>query len=405
MTSRHPAHDCLLDSVDQTDNPRLMQTVLRYMDGLRRSIEGDELYGLIARILRRHSRAGTIGAACFAELYTRLGEHADDPVTLPMARIKARLLQQHILPYLPEPAKGPIEVIAVSHRDVEHGTPSRLALPREGEGRVGSLCDSLIEGTLEERPPPLTARRELADALQRSEQDAWRAIHKVATDFGALKELWNQNFEELTLERQRLAQKLDQTEQTLQTIESNCQQLRTDLASAQRAPARKVPRRLPRSTSARLVSREAFLQQLQAEVSRIMRTGNATTLAMLGVRELETIAQQFGDGADSAVLSCYAREILSGFRAYDIVGRYADHVFIVLLPDTDRDGAVRALEKAQKRTTVTHVNYDGRRFPLPGFCGALSAYNPGEDLAAWLQRTESAVSSAREKKQTKFVVT
>ncbi len=42
-------------------NPRLLQTILRHMDALRRTIEGDELYGLIARVLRKHGRGGPVG--------------------------------------------------------------------------------------------------------------------------------------------------------------------------------------------------------------------------------------------------------------------------------------------------------------------------------------------------------
>jgi len=370
-------------------NPRLMQTILRYMDGLRRSLEGDELYGLIARTLRRHSRSGPVGDACFSELHAQLGLYAGDPVSLPANRIKARLLQQHILPYLPDTEAAPA-------RATEAEIVADVSIHADTSPRQDS-DDIALEGTLAARAPPLKAQRERVEALQRSEQDAWRAIHKVVDDFGSLKELWSEGFDEIALDQQRFAQKLSAAEQTLQNVESNCQLLRAELASAQRAPARKVPRRvtrLPRGAAARLVSRDAFLQQLQAELSRVKRTGGATTLAMLGVRRLDTIAEQFGDGAGNAVLGCYAREILSGFRAYDIVGRYDEHVFSVLLPDTGRDGAVRALEKAQKRANETHVSHDGRRFPLPGFCGALSAYTPGEDLATWLRRTESAIDSA-----------
>jgi diguanylate cyclase len=372
-------------------NPRLMQTILRYMDGLRRSLEGEELYGLIARILRRHGRSGPVGDACFVDLHSQLGVYASDPVSLPANRIKARLLQQHILPYLPDPTLATeAEIVA------------DVTVPADDS------ADVAIEGTLAARPTPLKAQRERVEALQRSEQDAWNAIYKVVNDFSSLKDLWSEGFDEIALDQQRFAQKLGAAEQTLQSVESNCQQLRAELASAQRAPARKVPRRvtrLPRSAAVRLVSRDAFLQQLQAEVSRVKRTGGATTLAMMGVRQLDAIAEQFGDGANSAVLGCYAREILSGFRAYDVIGRYDEHVFSVLLPDTGREGAVRALEKAQKRAHDTHVNHDGRRFPLPGFCGALSAYNPGEDLAAWLQRTESAIEGAAGEDKTDLIVT
>lgn len=381
-------------------HPRLMQVIQRHLDSLRRSMDGDELHGLIARILRRHSRQGPLDAACFAELYHHLDAYARDPVSLPSARIKARLLQQHIAPYLPD--DGETSVVPTEVPAATSPESTSVDVPYQQHANEPAL-----RGTLHARLDAAQDRRQQYEALRRSEQDAWQAIYGVARDFELLKKVWSRHHEEIADDRDRLEQKLADTEQTLASVEETARQLRSDVDSARQSAARKVVRRTPRllrGGNARLVSRESFLQQLQAEVSRVKRSGGTAVLAMLGVEELRALAEQYGDGADAAALKCYAREILTGFRAYDIIAQYNDNVFAVLLPDTGADGAVRALEKAQKRAAGTHVGHDGRRFPLPGFHGALTPHHAGEEPLAWLQRAESAIDTARQQDSEHLVV-
>src|SRR5690606_21556893 len=79
-----------------SSDSRVMQTISRYLETLRGTVDGDELHGIIARTLRRHSRIGPPGPDCLLDLYEQLDAYARDPVALPRMRIRARLLQQHI---------------------------------------------------------------------------------------------------------------------------------------------------------------------------------------------------------------------------------------------------------------------------------------------------------------------
>ncbi len=389
-----------------SSSPRLLQTILRHMESLRRSIEGDELYGLIARVLRRHSRSGPVGTVCFSELYHQLEVYAGDPVALATTRIKAKLLQQHILPYLPEKEFPLAE--SVPHRiefesasDVLfHNTPPART---DTEMAVATDNNPAAVGTLHERP---AGGNDRYDMLRRSEQDAWRAIYDATKDFSALKKLWANRLDSLAQERDVLERRLAETEQNLKSVETNREELRTELQT-RHTPARKPARRmtkLTRNNGPRLMTRDQFTLQMQAEISRVKRSGGSAVLALLGIEDLQAIQQQYGDGAETAVLDCYTREILSNFRAYDIIGRFGDTAFAVLFPDTLQDGAVRALEKARKRATETQVHREGQRFPLPRFYGALTVYSPGEESASWLQRAEEWLTQARQQDRERFVV-
>jgi GGDEF domain-containing protein len=66
-----------------------------------------------------------------------------------------------------------------------------------------------------------------------------------------------------------------------------------------------------------------------------------------------------------------------------------------MFPDTSKEGARRALEKAYKRAVETHLSYAGKSMPLPPFAGTLVMYSAGEDPAGFLQRAGEALVGAR----------
>jgi GGDEF domain-containing protein len=360
-------------------NPRLMQTIQRYMEALRRSADGSELYGLLGRILHYHGRQGPIDDSCFAELYDHLDTYARDTLALPNARIKARLLQQHIAPYLSDVTAAPLGAAAYS---APRPTPDALDL------------EPAREGTLHARLSAAQERRERYAALQRSEQNAWRAIYGVVRDVSALKQVWDEALDVMATDRNRLEQRLSDSEHSLAGLEASARQLRADLEAARQAPARRPVRRLARGAT-RVVTREAFSQQLQSEVSRLKRSGGSAALALLAIDDLAQVAREHGDAAEMAVLNAYARGILCGFRSYDVIAQHEHGVFAVLLPDTGADGAQRALEKAKNRAAQTHLEHGARRFALPAFRGATTSYVAGEEPLHWLQRAEAALGTTR----------
>ena len=84
--------------------------------------------------------------------------------------------------------------------------------------------------------------------------------------------------------------------------------------------------------------------------------GDCFALLLLEVDGFDTIRRQHGRRRGGAVLRDLAQRLALEFREADVFGRYGGEEFLVLLPDTDRDGAEHAAERL--RWTV-------RRHPLP----------------------------------------
>lgn len=362
-----------------------MHTITRYLDILRNTVDGDDLHGLIARTLRRHSQSGPPGPACLSDLFEQLDNYARDPVSAPRMRIRARLLQQHIAPYLSELAaeRAPGENVA--------GATGAEAVA------ATNAAGAAVEGVLEHPKTEEQRRAERYEALQRSENDAWQAIHGTVQDYRRLKDAWQRSLDELARERETLEHKLLKVTEELNLLEAENERLRAELeqprAGAPRHYVESLPRLLARINAGRrpLARREAFVEQVQAEIKRIKRSGAPLALGLIGVQSLDLLCERYGEDAAAAALRCYAEEVLSNFRAYDLVALYDRDQFAVLFPDTGKEGARRALEKAYKRAVETHLNHAGASIPLPPFAGALVTYSPGEDPAAFLARVGRAL--------------
>jgi diguanylate cyclase len=385
---------------------RVMQTISRYLETLRDTVDGDELHGLIARTLRRHSRNGPLGIDYLTDLYGQLDAYARDPLTLASMRIRARLLQQHIAPYLQDLRAGaaaPARVVSKPDKEPAVRAAGAAAPAATGaRNGVEVSVEAVLERPAEQQEQAANDRVKRYQDLLRSEKDAWQAIYGTVKDYQRLKDAWLKSLDELAQQRDALEEKLAKTTEALSSLEVEHERVREELAAARTPTARAGrPMPLPRLASrlgnraAPLAKRDSFVRLLQAEIKRVKRSGAPLALGLISIESLDTMVERHGPEAASAALKCYADEILSNFRGYDIVALYERDRFAVMFPDTSKEGARRALEKAYKRAVETHLNCAGASIPLPPFAGALVTYSPGEDPARFLGRADEALSNAR----------
>jgi len=77
------------------------------------------------------------------------------------------------------------------------------------------------------------------------------------------------------------------------------------------------------------------------------------------------------------------------------VARYGGEEFAVLLPNTDSDGAVRALNKVRRRANETRWQVNGTVAKVPTFSAGVSLYKPGESASAFIERADKALYRAK----------
>ena len=153
-----------------------------------------------------------------------------------------------------------------------------------------------------------------------------------------------------------------------------------------------------------LQNSKAFNKQLAAEIGRSKRYGFSLALALVILDDYDELQQLKGKEAGKEVLRTFAQQILTGFRGYDAVARLNNHQFGILFPNTQKEGALSALEKAQKRAADTVIQVGGTSLRMPSFTSSLTLYSPGDQPEAIMKRTYDALSLASQSTRNKIIV-
>ncbi|HEV2882713.1 MAG TPA: sensor domain-containing diguanylate cyclase [Pyrinomonadaceae bacterium] len=107
-----------------------------------------------------------------------------------------------------------------------------------------------------------------------------------------------------------------------------------------------------------------FLRQyLTAEVKRARRYGSTVTALFFDLDDFKEINDRYGHLVGSHVLMEMATVILTGVRDTDVVARYGGDEFVVILPETGVEMAVRVAERMREKI-AEHVFTGGRSLRL-----------------------------------------
>lgn len=105
-----------------------------------------------------------------------------------------------------------------------------------------------------------------------------------------------------------------------------------------------------------LFSRSYFDRQAVREFHRLSRkSGCHLSLAVIDIDLFKKVNDRYGHDAGDRVLRTAARVIQRMSRDGDIAARYGGEEFVVIMPDTDLDGAMRAAERIRLAVAACEV--------------------------------------------------
>jgi diguanylate cyclase (GGDEF)-like protein len=103
-----------------------------------------------------------------------------------------------------------------------------------------------------------------------------------------------------------------------------------------------------------------FQSILSQELGRARRHNRSLSLLLIDLDLLKTVNDRFGHQAGDAVIRGVARRIQQTCREIDFAARYGGEEYVVILPETDLDGALLAAERIRKDIEDTEVGEVGR---------------------------------------------
>ncbi|MCD4828890.1 MAG: GGDEF domain-containing protein [Candidatus Cloacimonetes bacterium] len=98
-----------------------------------------------------------------------------------------------------------------------------------------------------------------------------------------------------------------------------------------------------------LVNGHAVREELAYAEVRYERSGEPFGFVLLRLANLEAIRRQNGDASADVLIVAVAKVIRAQLRKQDIVSRWADGEFLLLLPETNRAGATVVAAKLREK--------------------------------------------------------
>ena len=121
-----------------------------------------------------------------------------------------------------------------------------------------------------------------------------------------------------------------------------------------------------------------FLETLEREVNRALRYGRNLSLILFDIDHFKRINDTHGHLAGDQILRDLASLVQANLRREDVFARYGGEEFAVILPESDRDHAVRVSEKLRALVEERAFSYDDEPIPVTISLGVASIA-PGQE--------------------------
>jgi len=148
-----------------------------------------------------------------------------------------------------------------------------------------------------------------------------------------------------------------------------------------------------------LANRRAVEEILAAEIARAERFKHQLAVVLLDLDHFKDINDSFGHAAGDVMLRAVSRLLTSLARQGDTVARWGGEEFVVVLPETDLQGAQRFAERL-RRTIEAHAVGDMRTSASCGVATMLPEDSVEELLGAADQALYQAKSNGRNRTET-----
>jgi diguanylate cyclase (GGDEF)-like protein/putative nucleotidyltransferase with HDIG domain len=139
---------------------------------------------------------------------------------------------------------------------------------------------------------------------------------------------------------------------------------------------------------------------LSRELSRAERNHRPLSVLNLDLDHFKRVNDTLGHLRGDEVLRSFSQVLADHVRGVDVAARYGGEEFIVILPDTDKEGALQAAEKIRRAAETVRIGNRGpdrqvigRRLTVS--IGAASYPEDGEEAEMLLRRADQAMYLAK----------
>jgi len=149
-------------------------------------------------------------------------------------------------------------------------------------------------------------------------------------------------------------------------------------------------------------NRRFLMEQLARERSRAERLAAPFSVCLIDLDHFKSINDTYGHAAGDAVLKHFAALVPQELRSIDVYGRFGGEEFLIILPDTLREGAMTCAERVRARTAATAFPGlpEGRRATVTV---GVATHVKGEEVSVLLGRADAALYQGKDQGRDKVV--
>jgi len=154
-----------------------------------------------------------------------------------------------------------------------------------------------------------------------------------------------------------------------------------------------------------LFLRKYMERRIREELARVDRHQGTCSLLMIDIDFFKHVNDTYGHIAGDKVITEIARRLQSTAREMDVVGRFGGEEFLMLLPETRKEGALIMAERIRKKLSTATFQAEGRTFSITASIGiACSSSVEHPNTEKFIQAADKGLYTAKETGRNRCVV-
>lgn len=146
-----------------------------------------------------------------------------------------------------------------------------------------------------------------------------------------------------------------------------------------------------------LLNRRYFNRHLETEFTRSQRSEEPLSLLLCDLDKFKSINDTYGHQVGDIVLRLVADTISAAVRHdVDVVGRFGGEEIVVLLPETDQEGACQAAEKIRSAVEQLDINHEEGGLRVTISIGVATSGDAINDAESLIKQADDKVYLAKE---------
>jgi two-component system, cell cycle response regulator len=138
-----------------------------------------------------------------------------------------------------------------------------------------------------------------------------------------------------------------------------------------------------------------FLEALGREMARAQRYSRPLSILMFDIDHFKRVNDTYGHLAGDYVLQSLARVISTRARREEIFARYGGEEFVILLPETQKEGAMELAEQLRKRVASHLFVFEGEEIPVTVSIGVSTIVNENVPENEFVRRADEKLYLAK----------